>query len=206
MVMLRIPLLLGILSAGQAAAGNGEVANPEHQRWAGFKVGSWVQFEQPCGKDALMQETYKLLEFTAEKVVLECTKVENGFKYPLFQQEVAAKLGAGDGAAGAEARKPEGGEIEEPGPGGKVKCTWKKTGEGDEEIELAGKKLKCHWVHVKRSIDSRIEAMKDRSSAKTWYSDEIPGRVAKIEMTRWIQDNPPYEFVVVRAAKAWKRE
>jgi hypothetical protein len=48
--------------------------------------------------------------------------------------------------------------------------------------------------------------MKDRSSAKTWYSDEIPGRVAKIEMTRWIQDNPPYEFSVIRVAKAWKRE
>jgi len=198
-------LLLGILCAAQASAGNDTVANPEHGRWSGFKTGSWVQFEQPCGKDALMQETYKLLEFSAEKAVLECTKVENGFKYPLFKQVIDTKLDAGDGA-GAEARKPEGGEIEMQGPGGKMKCAWKKIGEGDEEIELAGKKLKCHWVHVKRSVDSRVEAMKDRSSTKTWYSDEIPGRVAKIEMTRWIQDNPPYEFVVVRAAKSWKRE
>src|SRR6185295_2975420 len=81
-VMLRIPILIGILCAGPAAARNGEVANPEHDRWSGFKPGSWVKFEQPCGKGALMQEPYKLLEFSAEQAVLECTKVENGFQYP----------------------------------------------------------------------------------------------------------------------------
>ena len=74
------------------------------------------------------------------------------------------------------------------------------------EIELAGKKLKCHWVKVKRQVESRIEALKDRSSAKTWYSDEIPGRVAKIEMTRWINEDPPHDFVVIRVVKGWKRE
>jgi hypothetical protein len=94
--------LHGILWAGLTAAGNGDVANPEHALWAGFKPGSWVEFEQPCGKGALMQETYKLLEFSADQAVLECTKVENGFKYPLFQQIVADKLKAED-CAGAEA-------------------------------------------------------------------------------------------------------
>jgi hypothetical protein len=202
MVMLRLPLFLGILWAVQAPGGNDPVANPEHQRWGGFKPGSWVQFEQPCGKGALMQETYRLLEFSAERAVFECTKVENGFKYPLFQQEVAAKLSGKDCAA-AEARTPEGGELEFDGPGGKSTCQWKKAGEGEEEIDVAGKKLKCRWVQVKRRIDSRVEAMKDRSSTKTWYSDEIPGRVAKIEMTRWIQDDP---LVVVRVAKDWKKE
>jgi hypothetical protein len=205
MVMLGMPLIIGILWAGLAPAGNGEVANPEHDQWSGFKPGSWVKFEQPCGKGALMQETYKLLEFSAEQAVLECTKVENGFKYPLFRQTVASKLKAED-CAGAEARKPGGGEIEVQGPGGKMKCAWKLVGEGNEEIEVAGKKLKCHWVHVKRQVDSPVEAMKDRSSTKTWYSDEIPGRVAKIEMTRWINDDPPYDLVVIRAAKDWKRE
>jgi len=203
--MLRIPLLIGILSAGLAAARNGDVANPDHSRWAGFKPGSWVQFEQPCGKGALMQETYKLLEFSAEQAIFECSKVENGFQYPLFQQTVEGKLQTDD-CAGAEAAKPEGSEIEVKGPGGKMKCTWKRSGEGDEEIEVAGKKLKCHWVLVKRRIDSPVAAMKDRSSAKTWYSDEIPGRVAKIEMTRWINDDPPYDLVVVRVAKAWKKQ
>jgi hypothetical protein len=200
-----MPLFMGLLWAGLTAAGNGDVANPEHALWAGFKPGSWVEFEQPCGKGALMQETYKLLEFSADQAVLECTKVENGFKYPLFQQIVAGKLKAED-CAGAEAGKPEGGEMECPGPGGKMKYVWKRSGEGNEEIEVAGKKLKCHWVLVKRRIDSVVEAMKDRTSTKTWYSDEIPGRVAKIEMTRWINDDPPHDFVVIRAVKSWKRE
>jgi hypothetical protein len=87
-----------------------------------------------------------------------------------------------------------------------MKYVWKRSGEGNEDIEVAGKKLKCHWVLVKRRIDSVVEAMKDRTSTKTWYSDEIPGRVAKIEMTRWINDDPPHDFVVIRAVKSWKRE
>lgn len=198
-------ILIGILYTVPAAARNGEVANPEHDRWSGFKPGSWVKFEQPCGKGVFMQETYKLLEFSAEQAVLECTKVENGFQYPLFQQIVAGKLKEEDGAC-AEARKPQGGEMEMQGPGGKMKVLWKQGGEGDEEIEIAGKKLKCHWVLVKRQIDSPVEAVKDRSSTKTWYSDEIPGRVAKIEMTRWIHDDPPHDLVVIRVAKEWKRE
>ena len=205
MGMLRMPLFIGVLWAGLAPAMKGDVANPEHERWSGFKPGSWVKFEQPCGKGALMQETYKLLEFSAEQALFECAKVENGFKYPLFQKTVAGKLSVED-CAGAEARKPEGGEMETQGPGGKMKYRWKQSGEGDEEIEVAGKKLKCHWVKVNRQIDSPVEAMKDRSSAKTWFSDEIPGRVAKIEMTRWINDNPPYDLVVVRVAKEWKKE
>ena len=199
--MPRTALLLGILWV----AGDGSVANPEHDRWSGFKPGSWVTFEQPCGRGAMMQETYKLLESSPGQTVLECTKVENGFTYPLFQQVIPAKLKAEE-CAGAEALKPEGGELEFQGPGGKMTCLWKRSGEGTEEIEVAGKKLTCRWVLVKRRTDSAVAALKDRSSAKTWYSDEIPGRVARIDMTRWINDDPSSELVVVRVVKRWKRE
>jgi hypothetical protein len=199
--MIRTPILVGVLWAGLAP---GDVANPEHGRWSGVKPGSWVTFEQPCGKDALMQETYKLLEYSAERAVLECRKVENGFEYPLYPQTIPAKI-KGEEGDGAEALKPEGGELETQGPGGKTKYLWKKSGEGDEEIEVAGKKLKCHWVLVKRQTISPVDMFNDRSSAKTWYSDEIPGRVARIEMSRWIKDNPPHDFVVIRIVKDWKR-
>ena len=181
------------------------VDNPEYTEWAASKPGSWVTFEQPCGKGALMQETYKLLELSKEKAVFECTKVENGFKYPLFQQTIPGKLLVRD-SDGAVARKPAGGEIESQGPGGKQKYIWRKNSEGDEEIEVAGRKLKCHWIKMDYQVDSKVEWVNDISSTKTWYSKDIPGKVAKIEMKRWIKDNPPYELTVVRVAKDWRIE
>jgi len=182
-----------------------QVDNPEYARWTAFKPGSWVTFEQPCGKDALMQETYKLLERSPEKALLECTKVENGFKYPLYLSATPSKLPVRD-PSGAAAQKPDGGEFAFQGPGGKQKSLWRKTGEGDEEIELAGKKLKCHWIKMEYRTESALESLNEKSSTKTWYSKEIPGNVAKIEMTRWIKDDPPYDLVVLRVAKDWRVE
>jgi hypothetical protein len=192
------------LAQGGPAA-DPEVGNPEYDRWSSFKPGSWVTFEQPCGKGALMQESYKLLERTSEKATFQCTKVENGFKYPLFQQSIPRKLAVRD-PQGAAAQKPDGGEIELQGPGGKQKSIWRKDSEGDEEIEVAGKKLKCHWIKMDYRTDSRLEWVKDMSSTKTWYSKEIPGQVAKMEMSRWIKDDPPYLLVVNRVAKEWRVE
>ena len=187
----------------QAQGPDEQVDNPEYVRWSGSKPGSWVTFEQPCGKEALMQETYKLLERSEQKAVFECTKVENGFKYPLFQQETPRKLPVRD-PSGAAARNPDGGEIESRGPGGKMKSIWRKSAEGDEEIDIAGRRLKCHWITIDYRVESAVEMMNDLGSNKTWYSKEIPGQVAKIEMKRWINDKPPYELVVVRVAKDWR--
>jgi hypothetical protein len=182
-----------------------QVDNPEYAWWSSFKTGSWVMFEQPCGKNALLQETYKLMELSPEKAVFECTKVENGFKYPLFPKVVPSKLPIRH-PLDTVYKKPEGGEVEYQGPGGKTKYTWRRSGEGDEEIEVAGKKLKCHWIKMDYRTDAAFEMARDKSSAKTWYSKEIPGHVAQIEMTRWIQENPPHDLVVLRVAKNWRIE
>jgi hypothetical protein len=45
--------------------------------------------------------------------------------------------------------------------------------EGDEEIDVAGKKIQCHW----------IEGTQKASKAKFWISKDIPGGVAGAEMT-----------------------
>jgi hypothetical protein len=199
-------VLLALALWSQARTGPAEqVDNPEYGLWSGSKPGSWVTFEQPCGKGALLQETDKLLELSPEKAVFECSKVENGFKYPLFQRVTPGKVSVRE-PAGAAAKTPDGGEIEFQGPGGKMKSIWRKSAEGDEEIEVAGRKLKCHWISMDYRTESVVEFLKDQSSAKTWYSKEVPGRVAKIEMKRWIRDNPPYELVVVRVAKNWRVE
>jgi hypothetical protein len=186
----------------ETAATANAVRNPEYERWSRSKPGSWVTFEQPCGKGAVMQETYKLLTLSEGAAVFECTKVENGFRYPLFERSVPGKLDA-RGLPGAQARSPEGGEIEFRGPGGKAKWLWRKVAEGDEEIDIAGRKLSCHWVTVACELDSLFETFREKSRTKTWYSTEIPGQVAKVEMTRRINDNPP---VVVRVATGWQNQ
>jgi hypothetical protein len=181
------------------------VENPDYTRWSSFKPGSWVIFEQPCGNGALLWEKYKLLELSKDQAVFECTKVENGFKYPVFQAVTLGKLPVRD-PLGAVAQKPDGGEIEYQGPGGKQKSLWRRNAEGDEEIEVVGRKLQCHWIKMEYQVESTIEWVKDKSSTKTWYSKEIPGQVAKIEMTRWIKDDPPHDLTVVRVVKSWRIE
>jgi hypothetical protein len=203
-VLTRILLVLSFL-AQAGRVGDEQVDNPDFTRWSSFKPGSWVIFEQPCGNGALMQETYKLLDLSKEKAVFERTKVENGFKYPLFQQVIPSKLPVRD-PLGVVAQKPDGGELELKGPGGKEKSIWRKNAEGDEEIEVAGRKLKCHWIKMDYQVESTVEWCNDKSSTKTWYSKEIPGQVAKIEMTRWIKDNPPHDLTVVRVVKDWRIE
>jgi hypothetical protein len=46
--------------------------------------------------------------------------------------------------------------------------------EGDEEIEVAGKKMKCHWIEG---------TQKEGTKVKFWLSKEIPGGIAKGEVS-----------------------
>lgn len=181
------------------------VRNPEYERWSQSRPGSWVTFEQPCGKDALMQETYKLRALSEAEAVFECTKVENGFKYPLFERRVPGKLDPRD-PLGAYARSPQGGEIEFRGPGGKTRSLWRKVAEGDEDIDVGGRKLSCHWIKVAYELNSAVEALRDSSTAKTWYTTDIPGHVAKVEMTRRMKVDPPENLVVIRVATGWRNQ
>jgi hypothetical protein len=47
--------------------------------------------------------------------------------------------------------------------------------EGDEEIEVAGKKVKCRWV------ETTTEAGGNRIVSRVWMSKEVPGGMAKME-------------------------
>ena len=48
--------------------------------------------------------------------------------------------------------------------------------EGDEAVELSGRKVACHWV--KSNAERRGVILR----AKTWFSSEVPGGIAKFEM------------------------
>ena len=98
--------------------------------------------------------TYKLLELKDDMAVVEVTGKtkfgEQEFPIPAQKQEIKAK------------EPPDKVKIEK---------------EGDEEIEVAGKKLACHWYEFSNKAGDK------ESKGKVWMSKDIPGGMAKGEMS-----------------------
>ena len=130
-----------------------EKENPEFGWWSPHKAGSWVKLKMEAeqgGVKIVLESTHTLLEITKDKAVVEQkTKV----------------------TAGGVAQPEETEKEEIPKDVSKAKDPIKIEKEGDEEIEVAGKKLKCHW----------IQASQKETKSKFWLSKEIPGGVAKAE-------------------------
>jgi hypothetical protein len=134
-----------------------ELDNPQFKYWSGCKPGSWVKlkmdFEAGGGQKVESEMTYKLLELKDDVAVVEITgKSKLGaqeFPVPVQMQEIKAKQ-----------------------PADKFKIEK----EGDEEIEVAGKKLNCHWYEF-----SMKSGDKDTKN-KAWMSKDIPGGMAKVEI------------------------
>jgi hypothetical protein len=133
-----------------------DVENPQFKYWTGCKPGSWVKMKLEMsagGKKVEGESTHKLLELKDDMAVIEVSgksKVgEKEYPIPVQKQEIKAK------------EPPE-----------KVKIS----AEGDEEIEVAGKKLKCHWYEYSSKQGEK------ESKGKAWLSKEIPGGSAKVEI------------------------
>ena len=138
-------------------AGAQEVENLQYKYWSNCKPGSWVKMrmEMEAGGQKVDSEiTYKLLELKDDMVVIEATgKSKLGGQeilVPVQKQEIKAK---------------------EPADKTKIEK------EGDEEIEVAGKKLKCHWYQFSNKVGEA------ETKGKGWMSMDIPGGMAKGEMT-----------------------
>jgi len=132
-----------------------DAENPDYKRWASFKVGSWVklksEIENGGNKMVLPTETtMTLVELDEKQAVVEELTVNTLKPKDDPKQEKAKKR------TYKATRKSKDGEVKE----------------GDEELEIAGKKFSCHWTEV----TSAAGAM------KTWVSPEVPG-VVKIEVT-----------------------
>jgi len=131
--------------------------NPEYKRWAAFKVGSWVKMKSEIvsgeNKIPIPQEvTFTLIELDEKKAVVEevlVTTVPSKEPVPEKPKKRTYR---------AKSTKKE--AIEK---------------EGDEELEIAGKKLACHWTLVKPPGASG-------GSMKTWATPEVPGGVARMEL------------------------
>jgi len=131
-----------------------EAENPDYKRWASFKVGSWVKFkseiENGGNKMALpLETTMTILELDDKQVVIEEVTLNTLQPKDSPKQEKAKKR------TSKATLKQKDGEIKEV----------------DEEIEVAGKKLPCHWTEVTGGS----------GSVKTWVSPEVPG-VVKVEV------------------------
>lgn len=152
-----------------------DVENPQYKYWSSCKVGSWAKLKMEMdrgGQKFESEMTYTLLELKEEVAVVEITgKSKMGdreFPIPAAKQEIKAKESAD-----------------------KVKIA----GEGDEEIEVAGKKLKCHWYEfVSKSGDKETKG-------KVWMAKEIPGGTAKMEMGGAEGVKP-----IVMAAREWEKK
>jgi len=132
-----------------------DAENPEYKRWASFKVGSWVkcktEIENGGNKMALpIETTYTLLEVDDKQVVVEELTVNTLQPKDSPKQEKARKrtYKAADKSKDAGLK------------------------EGDEELEVAGRKLACHWTEV-QGVSGTV---------KTWVSPEVPG-IVKMEVT-----------------------
>jgi hypothetical protein len=126
----------------------------EFDYWTNHKVGSWVKLKMELeaqGVKVSVKTHHTLLESTAEKVVVE------------QKNKVSA-----NGMDQEESTEKE--EIFK----GKDKDPIKIEKESDEEIEVAGKKLKCHVIEG---------TQKETHKVKFWVSKDVPGGVVKAEIS-----------------------
>ena len=154
--------------------------NPQYQYWAKWKVGAWAKhkMEMNRGGQAIESETVtKLLEMTEEKAV-----VEQAVKTKFNGQEMVLP--------------PRKQDVKAKEPAEKIKIQK----EGDEEIEIAGKKFASHWYEFELDPAKGQPVppgTPGKMKMKAWMVKEIPGGLAKSEMTPEGAEMPMMKMVAV---------
>jgi len=169
---------MGLLASLEAKRAQAEDSrpNPPYKNWSAFGVGASSTLKsvlvdhsgddpntidttaRPEGPSEQLS-TYKMVQKTPEKVVIEQTDtdIEAGSEtehspakitYPAMTQKVAPN-------ANVSGLK-----------------------EGEEEIQVAGKTIKCQWV------ESTIKIADETSMNKLWWSDSVPGGTVKQVTTK----------------------
>jgi hypothetical protein len=138
-----------------------KMENPTFVEWSRWKVGAFVEMtteSDSSGTKSSVKMTTKLLEVTAEKVVLEHTMVSKmgDQEFPMPPQ-----------------RKDEPKTIEVPDVKAPEQKPEDKPKEGSETIEVAGKKVAC------KTVETTTEMSGMKTTAKIWLTKDIPGGLAK---------------------------
>lgn len=130
-----------------------EADDPAFKRWSGCKVGSWVKFKRETvtadGKvnDLNQVFTQTLVEADDKKLVVE-TMMEGGGKAAKPTRDTY------------RVKTPLADKIEK---------------EGDEEIEIAGKKMTCHWIQGYLFVTGR-------TMARIYLNGDVPGGVVRTDL------------------------
>jgi hypothetical protein len=173
--VLRALGAFSLLAACAAVAYAETVESVEYKRWSECKAGSWVTFNATVtdaeGKKREFELTNKLVEITPEKIVIETTETEGGKAKTPSKKDHAAKV-----------------EKKAESPGERK--------DGEEEIEVAGKKLKCKWESYKSEGKGDVVEVKD------WFNDEVPGKMVRHE----IKKSGPKGFTHLLVAAKWEKE
>jgi hypothetical protein len=161
-----------ILMAALLLSATQDIDNPDYTRWAKFKVGSWVrmksEIENGGNKMVLPTETtYTLLEIDDKQVIVEELTLNTLQPKDSPKQEKARKR-----TYLATPGKKDASQME-----------------GDEEIEIAGKKLACHWTELKGVA----------GAIKTWVHPDVPGMLR-------IDVGLPSKSIQRLTATAWEKK
>ncbi len=157
-------LAVAAIILSTVAVAGAEMDNPEYKSWSGFKAGAWVKFKmvsEARGVKTEMDQTVKLVELTNAKAVVEISMVMAGNKLPAQKREIPAKITI---EAVKDAKAPKDAKVSKPA-------------QGDEEIDVGGKKVKAHWA------ESTTETGGYKTVAKVWQAKGVPGGTVKMEAT-----------------------
>jgi len=173
-----LPALVWLAStATRTALADDARPNPPYKNWAAFNVGAVSTLKsvlidhsnddpntidttaRPEGASEQLT-SYKLTQKTPDKIVIEQTDT--------------------DIEAGSETEHPSvkityPATVSTPKPSNANVSGVK---EGEEEIEVAGKPLKVHWV------ESTVKIGDETSSEKLWWTDAVPGGTVKQVTTK----------------------
>jgi hypothetical protein len=157
-VLCALSLSVGLVAVAYA---KDMIDNPEYKYWSECKAGSWVTLKTVSdmgGNKSESEMTNKLLEISADKATVETTMTMmisgKPMTMPANKRDIPAKVEKPEEKGEAKGEKPK---------------------EGDEEVEVGGKKLKCHWIMSHTDSNGMV------SDTKVWTSNEIPGHTAKME-------------------------
>ena len=166
-----VALVFGSLSAAARAADEESVPNPPYKHWSAFKAGTTVTQKEKIhfldkdsdeadyysGGVSEKDVTYKVLEVTPQKVVLQSTIAEHGRGSIVEHAPTKITYPATIAKSQATTSKED---IE----------TFK---EGVEDVKVLGKTIHCKKVHlIDQDGDETFEH-------QIWTSDEMPGGFVK---------------------------
>jgi hypothetical protein len=160
--------LTTFLAMAAPAAAQEMIDNPQYQEWAKWREGAFVTMRSESSSDgtvqAVMTHTQKLKKLTAEKAVIEITGVTEAagqtIKSPPMTLEIPAK-GPKFNVNPTDTKDPEAKDVPK----------YKET-KGKETLTVKGKQVECEWVQVE---------VEGGFTTKTWYSEQVPGRIVKSE-------------------------